>query len=72
MFGKLADRVNVEGRFYSLRRTFQTVAEESGDYPAVSHVMGHAIPSMAAVYQNERKEREFENRKKRTQKGANR
>lgn len=36
--------------FYSLRHTFQTVAEESGDLAAVSLVMGHVDHSMAAVY----------------------
>jgi integrase len=40
------------GTFYDLRRTFQTVAEGSLDFPAVSHVMGHAAGSgdMAAKY----------------------
>lgn len=38
--------------FYALRHTFQTVAEESGDFPAVSYLMGHApaASDMAAVY----------------------
>ena len=39
--------------FYCLRRTFQTVAEETcGDFPAVSHVMGHApkLGDMSATY----------------------
>lgn len=36
--------------FYSLRRTFQTVAEESGDFPAISMVMGHDDGSMATRY----------------------
>lgn len=40
-----------EGRtFYSLRRTFQTVAEESGDFPAISLIMGHDDGSMATRY----------------------
>lgn len=40
------------GEFYSLRRTFQTVAENCGDFPAVSSIMGHAPRSgdMAAIY----------------------
>ncbi len=36
--------------FYSLRRTFETVAGASKDQPAVDLVMGHDDPSMAAVY----------------------
>ncbi|MCC9603548.1 hypothetical protein LOC67_23610 [Stieleria sp. JC731] len=36
--------------FYSLRRTFQTVAEESGDFPAISLVMGHDDNSMSSRY----------------------
>ena len=40
------------GSFYDLRRTFQTVAEGCLDFPAVSHVMGHAAGSgdMSAKY----------------------
>ncbi len=40
------------GTFYDLRRTFQTVAEGCLDFPAVSHVMGHAAGSddMSAKY----------------------
>lgn len=40
------------GTFYDLRRTFQTVAEETLDFPAVSHVMGHIAGSgdMSARY----------------------
>ncbi len=36
--------------FYSLRRTFETVAGASKDQPAVDFVMGHFDASMAAVY----------------------
>ena len=38
--------------FYSLRRTFRTVADECGDQPAIIHVMGHAPDDndMSAVY----------------------
>lgn len=38
--------------FYSLRHTFQTVAEECGDFPAVKSIMGHAPASgdMSSVY----------------------
>ncbi len=39
--------------FYSLRHTFQTVAEECKDFPAIKHVMGHSDPSMSAVYREE-------------------
>lgn len=38
--------------FYSLRHTFQTIAEEAKDHPAVRYVMGH-VPSasdMSSVY----------------------
>jgi integrase len=52
-FTKLAKRLKIDrsGRgFYSLRRTFETVAGESRDQPAVDLVMGHADVSMAAVY----------------------
>lgn len=38
--------------FYDLRRTFQTVAEGTLDFPAVQHVMGHGEKAndMAATY----------------------
>lgn len=36
--------------FYALRHTFQTIAEDSRDMPAVGHIMGHADNSMAGVY----------------------
>lgn len=38
--------------FYDLRRTFQTIAEESLDFPAVKFVMGHTPTSsdMSSVY----------------------
>ena len=43
----------VEGRtFYDLRRTFQTIAEDTGDSVATSAIMGHAPKAgdMSAVY----------------------
>jgi integrase len=38
------------GSFYDLRRTFRTVADEALDTAAIDLVMGHADPSMGAVY----------------------
>ncbi|MEL7335580.1 MAG: tyrosine-type recombinase/integrase [Planctomycetota bacterium] len=41
----------VEGRrFYALRHTFRTVADEVGDQPAIMHVMGHADATISGVY----------------------
>jgi len=36
--------------FYAIRHTFQTVAENSRDFPAVKHVMGHTDDSMSSIY----------------------
>ncbi len=36
--------------FYSLRRTFRTIADETGDWPAVNLVMGHTDPTIGGVY----------------------
>jgi integrase len=36
--------------FYTLRRTFRTIADEVLDGPAVDLIMGHIDPSMGAVY----------------------
>jgi len=51
-FQKIAASVGVSNTFYDLRRTFQTVADETLDFPAVKFVMGHAPASsdMSAVY----------------------
>jgi len=52
-YKRVAKWAGVEGRtFYDLRRTFQTIGEESGDLTAVQSIMGHAPASgdMSAVY----------------------
>ena len=36
--------------FYSLRRTFRTIADETGDFAAIDLIMGHKSNSMAALY----------------------
>lgn len=36
--------------FYTLRRTFRTVADEVGDQHAIHLVMGHTLPGMSGVY----------------------
>lgn len=52
-FRKMLERTSiyVEGLgFYSLRRTFRTVADAAGDPPAVDRIMGHVDPSVGAMY----------------------
>lgn len=51
-FRKLVESAKIrKGRgFYSLRRTFETVAGNTQDQIAVNFVMGHCDESMAAVY----------------------
>ena len=36
--------------FYTLRHVFQTIAEESGDFPAVKRIMGHEDEGISAHY----------------------
>jgi integrase len=51
-FRKVLRKLDINGKrnFYAIRHTFQTVAEESRDLPAVKSIMGHADNSMSAVY----------------------
>ena len=52
-FRKMLDNTGIyaEGLgFYSLRRSFRTVADAAGDPPAVDRIMGHVDPSMGAQY----------------------
>ncbi len=53
-FKKLMRAAKLDGNraFYALRHTFQTIAEQTGDFPAVSAIMGHAprAGDMSAVY----------------------
>jgi len=54
-FDKTVKRAGIEQRgrcFYTLRRTFRTVADEVGDQPAAMLIMGHLASStdMSAIY----------------------
>jgi integrase len=49
---KLMKKLGINGHraFYAVRHTFETIAGESRDQPAVDSVMGHARDDMASVY----------------------
>ncbi len=54
-FGRLLRRLDLKRpgvNFYSLRRTFRTIADECRDQPAIDLIMGHAasVSDMGAVY----------------------
>lgn len=51
-FRKLLKRLGINGRrnFYAIRHSFQTVAEECRDMPAVKSIMGHVDDSMSGRY----------------------
>ena len=53
---KLLDSLGINGHrgFYSLRHTFQTVGDESGDFLAVRSIMGHAGGNDVADHYRER------------------
>lgn len=36
--------------FYALRHTFRTIGDETRDFPAIDHVMGHSSNDMGSVY----------------------
>lgn len=53
-FAKLAKEVKLAGRgFYGLRHGFQQIADEGGDFPCVTSVMGHKDTSMPARYRGQ-------------------
>jgi integrase len=54
MFSKLVRRLGINGRkglgFYTLRRTFRTIADEVLDQAGADYIMGHEVPHMSSVY----------------------
>ncbi len=63
-FSKLLKRLNLKRHrlnFYALRHGFQTIAGESRDAEAVSHVMGHVDSSMAGLYREAISDERLEN-----------
>jgi integrase len=56
-FSKRLKLLGINGRrslgFYSLRHTFQTVADGCLDFPAIAAIMGHAPTGMAARYREQ-------------------
>jgi len=50
-FRRIAKKLGIaETSFYSFRRTFRTIADETGDIPAVNLIMGHTDYTMGGVY----------------------
>ncbi len=49
-FRKVASSLGITRTFYDLRRTFQTVGDNSLDPVAVKSIMGHIDGSMSGVY----------------------
>ena len=50
-FRRIAKKLGLqEQSFYSLRRTFRTIADETGDIPAINLIMGHTDYSMGGIY----------------------
>ena len=54
-FTRLLKLVGLNGGrgFYALRHTFLTIAEQTGDFPAVGAIMGHCDASMAGRYREQ-------------------
>ncbi len=59
-FRKLAKKAGVPLGFYSLRHTFQTIADGARDPIAVKVVMGHVDPSMSENYREEMSDERIE------------
>lgn len=52
-FSTLLRKLKIKKRgvgFYCLRHTFRTIADETGDQPAIDRIMGHETPGMGTVY----------------------